>query len=140
MNYKKLLFLIIGVEILSIFIQPFCTSGQKKILAYQRWGITIPIADTSAERRLTSAYDLFYNLEFDPARNIYREIVANFPDKVEGYIGMSMANRYLGLRMEALADCRKALSLDSNAVAALLNYADLIPPFRGVETGLNLTD
>lgn len=140
MNYKKLLFLIIGVGILFILIQPFCTSGQKKIPAYQRWGITIPIADTSAERKLVTAYDLFYDLQFDPAKNLYQEIVADFPDGVECYLGSSMANRYLGFRMEALADCRKTLSLDSNAVAAMLNYADLIPPFRSIEIGLNLTD
>jgi tetratricopeptide (TPR) repeat protein len=140
MNYKKLLSLIIGIVILSIFIQPFCTSGQKQTPAYQRWGITKPIDDTGTEQELVTAYDLFYNLDYEPAKNIYREIVSNYPDGVEGYIGMSMVNRYLGLRMEALADCRKALDLDPDAIAAQLNYADLIPHFRGIETGLNLTD
>ncbi len=140
MNYKKLLFLIIVVGILLTFIQSLCTSGQKQTPAYQRWGITKPIADTSAEEQLVKAYDLFYNLKFSEAKDAYEKVAKEYPQCAEATLGLSMALRYLGAKLDALGECKKALNLDPNAIGAQLNYADLLPHFRGIEIGNTMSD
>jgi tetratricopeptide (TPR) repeat protein len=128
------------IAILALLNQSGCVQQIKKTPPYQRWGITKPIADKSAEQQLASAYNLLYGWKFEEAKNIYKKVAEEFPECAEAYLGLSMSYRYLGARLEAVGECKKALSLDPNAVAALLNYADLIPHFRGAEIGLSLSD
>lgn len=128
----------VGIAVIAILLSGQ-TCGQKEP-AYQRWGITKPTTDRAAEKELAFAYDLFYDLKFEDAKRVYQQVADNFPKSAEAHVGLSMAYRYTGERNKALAECKKALDLDPDAVAAQLNYADLCPPFRGIEPDLNLTD
>ena len=107
-----------------------CAKGASGGPAWTRWGITKPTTEDSAEAALAEAYRLFYAQKTDSARQIYQDLVGRFPQSAEAHLGLSMAYRYLSNRDTALAEARAALKLDSAAVGALLDYADLIAPGR----------
>jgi tetratricopeptide (TPR) repeat protein len=73
--------------------------------------------------KLADAHRLLYAQKFDSARAAYQELVGRFPQSAEAYLGLSMACRYSGHR-------DTALKLDSEAVGALINYANLLLPMR----------
>lgn len=138
-KYIRILCVIIIFAIL-VIAQTNCARKYEKTTAFKRWGITKPVADSIAESDLASAYDLLYGLKFVDAKNTYEKIVEKFPTSAEAHLGLSMSYRYLGRLNEAVTECEQALALDSNAVGSLLNYADLLVPFRGAKLKENLSD
>jgi tetratricopeptide (TPR) repeat protein len=107
---------------------------------YERWGIAKALAPATAETRLAAAYRLLYDREFEDALETYGALAAEFPKSAEAHLGLSMALRYTGEVDSALAECRKALELDPDAVGSLCNYADLITPYRGTKTQKPMSD
>ena len=139
---KYILKISLAVTVVAILMiaQTNCTHKYEKTGAYQRWGITKPIADTTAEKELSSAYKLLYDLQFKDAKTTYENVIVKYPASAEAHLGLSMVYRYLGKMNDAVTECQQALALDSNAVGILLNYADLLAPFRGAKLKENLSD
>jgi tetratricopeptide (TPR) repeat protein len=119
------------VILLTIIMLAAISCPGKKNGAYQRWGITKPTAAKEAEKDFAKAHDLLYAKKFTDAKSEYEKLAQQYPQSAEPYVGLSMAMRYLDDRSQALVKCKKALELDPQAVAAQLNYADLILPIRG---------
>jgi tetratricopeptide (TPR) repeat protein len=139
-KFTKILLCSIIVFAILLILPINCARKHVKASAYQRFGITNPLTDTLAERELASAYNLLYSMQFKNAFAIYETIVKKYPTSAEAHLGLSMAYRYLGKPNEALFEGARAFVLDSNAVGVLLNYADLLTPFRGAKLKENLSD
>jgi len=107
-----------------------CTKGLSRSPAWTRWGITKPTTEPGAEAELAEAYQFLYALRLDTAPALYADLVKRYPESAEAHLGMSMAYRYSGHLDSALTEARMALELDSAATGVLLDYADLILPFR----------
>jgi len=133
-------FCVMALFVVLIILQTNCSRKYEKSPAYQRWGITNPPTDTLAERELASAYKLLYGMQLKDAQTTYASILKEYPTSAEAHLGLSMAYRYQGKLNEAVTECQQALALDSNAVGILLNYADLLAPFRGVKLPGNMSD
>jgi tetratricopeptide (TPR) repeat protein len=129
-----------GIAIVTLLLLPGLSCAQNKTPAYERWGITKPVKDNAVEQQLATTYNFFYNLKFDTAKVIYQQILKKFPNSAEAHLGLSMVERYIGNLGDAVADCQKALALDPAAVAAQINYADLLAPYRGAKPKEPLTD
>ena len=106
--------------------------AQPKTGAWERWGITKPVADPAAEPRFVTAMNQLYADQYDSARQSYAALVKDYPKSAEAHLGMSMADRYLaysmqgeGLRDSALAEAKAAVALDPDGTGPLCNYADL---------------
>lgn len=107
-----------------------CTKGKPAGPAWTRWGITKPTTDDDAEAKLAEAYRLFYELKLDSAEAAYQDLHNRFPKSAEALLGLTMAYRYSGQRDVARFGAIEAYKLDPDAAGVLLNYADLILPFR----------
>jgi tetratricopeptide (TPR) repeat protein len=106
--------------------------------AWERWGITKPVADPAAEPLFVAAYGQLYSGEYDSARISYAELVRKYPESAEAHLGLSMAERYLNFtepgkawRESAFVEVKKARELDPDAAGVLCDYADLFQPGRG---------
>lgn len=119
---------LIGAALVAIGVG--CTKGATKGPAWTRWGITKPTTEGDAEAKLAEAYRLLYELKLDSAEVAYQELNTLFPQSAEALLGLSMAYRYTGKWDVALFGAREAYKLDPDAAGVLLNYADLILPFR----------
>ena len=107
-----------------------CTKGKPASPAWTRWGITKPTTEGDAEAKLAEAYRLLYELKLDSAEAAYQDLHNRFPQSAEALLGLSMAYRYTGKRDVARFGAREAYKLDPDAAGVLLDYADLILPFR----------
>jgi len=133
-------FCVMVLFVVLMILQTNCGRKYERSPAYQRWGITKPLTDTIVEKELASAYKLLYGIQLKDAKTSYENVIAKFPTSAEAHLGLSMAYRYLGKLNDAVIECQQALALDSNAVGSLLNYADLLAPFRGAKLKENLSD
>jgi hypothetical protein len=113
------------------------TWAQPKTTAWDRWGITKP-APAAAESGLVAACSLLYASKYDSARQVYADLVRDYPNSAEAHLGLSLAERYVsnrehggGLRDSALAEARTAVTLDPEGAGPLCNYSDLLEPLRG---------
>lgn len=112
-----------------------CEHQSEKSPAFKRWGITKPSTDETIEKLLAEAYILLYNREFEKAKTIYLRVLDLDSNCVEGHIGLSFVYRYTQDDTRSFKECKKALELDSLALAAQWNYGELLWPWRG--TSLN---
>ena len=133
-------FCVMVLFVVLMILQTNCARKYEKSPAYQRWGITKPLTDTIVEKELASAYKLLYDLQFKDAKTTYENVIVKYPASAEAHLGLSMVYRYLGKMNDAVTECQQALALDSNAVGILLNYADLLAPFRGAKLPGNMSD
>ncbi len=108
-----------------------CAPGKSQS-AWNRWGITRSDEGRAAQGRFAAAHRLLYDLEFSRAESAYAALAQEFPGSAEAHLGYAMALRYGGKAEPALEQCRRALELDSAAVAALNCYGDLVSPLRSL--------
>jgi tetratricopeptide (TPR) repeat protein len=101
------------------------TCARPRSGAWERWGITRPAPD-AAEPRLVAACTLLYATKFDSARQVYADLVRDYPNSAEAHLGLSMAYRYLEQRDTALAEAKTALALDPEGTGPLCQYAKLL--------------
>jgi len=136
-NYWRLVVLCVVV---AIFFQIDCRKKQAYPTSYLRFGFNKSTANTLIEQELSAAYDLLYSQKFIDAKNSYSTVVQKDQLNGEAHLGLSLALRYLGKLSDAMIECQQALTIDSSSVGVLLNYADLLSPFRGAKLKENLSD
>ncbi len=84
---------------------------------------------------LLDARSLLYGGNFLAALRQYQRAIESDSTSVEAFEGLSLAYRYLGDETKSYRACRRALRLDSLAVAANWNMGELLWPWRRAELG-----
>jgi tetratricopeptide (TPR) repeat protein len=141
---KRVLYMFVGVIglilLYKLILPRFLIPSFEKSPAYKRWGITKPSTDETIEKLLADAYILLYNREFEKAKTFYLRVLDKDSNCVEGHVGLSFVYRYTQDDTRSFKECKKALELDSLALAAQWNYGELLWPWRGTTLDVSIPD